>query len=106
MPKYFLLSVTASQHYSIKHFERILSYVQYTNNFEFSVLTFPVRICDIPKLRKNNNISLNLLGCEKKNVSAISHQRKGIKTCQPHMIHKGENHHYCSIKNFNRLIGD
>lgn len=83
MPKYFLLSVTASQHYSIKHFERTLSYVQYTNNFEFSVLTFHVRICDIPKLRKNNNISLNLLGCEKKMYLLYLTKERALKHVNP-----------------------
>jgi methyl coenzyme M reductase subunit C-like uncharacterized protein (methanogenesis marker protein 7) len=96
--------VIASLHPSLKHPECILSYAQYDVDFDISDLTFPVRICDIPKFERRNNISVNVFGYEKNLYPLHLTKERGLKHVDLLLIQKGQNHHCCSLKNFNKFM--
>ena len=64
----FKWAVTAALHYKeIKsHPEPMSNIVEYTNNYNWSRLEFPVAINNINEFEKNNNISVNVLGVKGK----------------------------------------
>lgn len=99
-------SVLASLYPSKKHPERVLNYVQHADDFDVSDMSFPLKICDIPKFEKKNNISVNVFGYEKNMYPLFLTKERGLKHVDLLLIHRGENYHYCSIKNFNRLMVD
>jgi len=41
-------------------------YKQHENNYNFDGISFPTPLSDIPKFEKNNNVSVNVYGLEKK----------------------------------------
>ena len=51
--------------------QHVSKYKQYENTVDFTGINFPVAISDIPKIEKNNNISVNVFGYESKSTFPI-----------------------------------
>ena len=53
------------------------AYKEFDNGqYDYSMLTFPVKIKDIHKFEKKNNISINVYGAEKKKKILLEHLYK------------------------------
>ena len=73
--------------------------------FNLNGMNFPCKIPDIEKFEKNNNIPINLFGCEKKEIFPlrISNEKEG-KRVNILLIEYEGNRHFCLIKNMSRLF--
>ncbi len=56
----FKWSVLSALHPTLKDPQRVLKYKQFENELNFNNLEFPIKIDDIPKFEKLNNISINV----------------------------------------------
>lgn len=66
--KCFMWSVIASLYPVAKDPQRVIKYVQYVDKLDFTDVPFPVKIGDIPKFEKKNQISINVFGFEKQEI--------------------------------------
>ncbi|KAK3095331.1 hypothetical protein FSP39_013326 [Pinctada imbricata] len=105
--KCFMWSVLASPFPGRRNPQRIINYVDHTNDLDFSDIPFPVKVADIPKFEKRNGISINVFGYERGILFPLHlTKERGVRHANLLLLADGEKTHYCSIKNFNRLLGD
>ena len=113
-------SLLAALHPVEKDTQRVSKYKQYENDLNFDGINFPIKIKDIPKIEKMNNLSINVLSNEQKEIIPIyvSKQKhipyeeiidlfliKNEDTeDSPEVV--SNDSHYCWIKNINRLLGN
>ncbi|KAK3084100.1 hypothetical protein FSP39_008173 [Pinctada imbricata] len=89
------------------HPNRVISYVEHIDELDFTEISFPVKISDIPKFEKRNDISVNVFGYEKGDIYPLHlTNERGIQHVNLLLISDKEKQHYCWIKNFNRLLSD
>lgn len=95
-----------------KNADRVSSYTINSNKLKFDGIPFPVKLIDIPKVEKMNNISINVFGLEFNKVKKchsvvgplfLTKSRKDVHV-NLLLISNGTNNHYCHIKNMSRLV--
>lgn len=64
--KCFMWSILAAFYPMTNNPQRVINYVQQIDKLDFSGIEFPVKVRDIPKFEKRNNISINVFGYEKR----------------------------------------
>ena len=84
---------------------RITKYMKHITKLNYEGITFPVTIKQIPKIEKQNNISINVFGYEKK----IPYPIYISKTkCEDQLdlllITEGDKNYYVWIKDFDRFM--
>lgn len=105
--KCFMWSVIASLYPVAKDPQRVIKYVQYVDKLDFTDVPFPVKIGDIPKFEKKNQISINVFGFEKQEIFPLHlTKERGLRHVDLLVINKGTRNHYCLIKDFDRLLND
>ncbi|XP_045501419.1 uncharacterized protein LOC123698711 [Colias croceus] len=95
-----------------KSVDRVASYAIHGNKLKFTGISFPVKIADISKVEKLNNISINVFGLEynkEKKCNSVVGPLYLTKCRTPNHINllyisNGTNNHYCYIKNLSRLV--
>lgn len=106
--KCFLWCVLASLHpcENRNHANRVNKYKHFENELNLTGITFPMKITEISKFEKLNNLSLNVFGHEKGEVFPLhlSTNRTGLHHSNLLLISKNEKQHYCLIKNMSRLL--
>ncbi|XP_063388138.1 uncharacterized protein LOC134674022 [Cydia fagiglandana] len=88
------------------------SYIAHKNKLNFGNLTFPLKVGDIQKFEKMNDISINVFGLEYNSKSKIHdvvgplHLTKCKKATHLNLLYisKDSKGHYCYIKNLSRLV--
>lgn len=76
--KCFMWSVLAALYPVSKNPQRVTKYADHTDKLDFTDIPFPVKVTDIPKFEKRNNISINVFGYERsESLPSPSHQREG-----------------------------
>lgn len=90
-------------------------YKQHENKYNFDGISFPTPLSDIPKFEKNNNVSVNVYGLEKKfqppqkyPTYVVYPLRVVDEEKANHfdllLMTDGDNSHYVYISNFSRVI--
>lgn len=104
--KCFLWSVLASLHPCENNQNRVEKYKRFENELNLTGITFPMKITQISKFEKLNNLSINVFRNENGDIFPIhlSTNRAGTHHCNLLLISKGEIQHYCLIKNMSRLL--
>ncbi|KAL0810435.1 hypothetical protein ABMA28_010574 [Loxostege sticticalis] len=95
-----------------KSSDRVQSYTQHQNKLNFKGITFPVKLTDIHKIEKLNNLSINVYGLEynpttrKNTVIGPLYFSKSIKPTHINLLYltNKTNAHYCFIKSLSRLV--
>ena len=64
----FKWSVTAAENIGMKDYQRVSNLRKFTDNYDWSGLEFPVSIKDIGKFETRNNISVNVLAVEGRDI--------------------------------------
>ena len=106
----FKWAVTAALHHKEigKDPKGISNIMRYTNNYNWSGLTFPVATNKINEFKKNNDISVNVLGVKGKKIyicrKSKHYDRKNVVNLL--LIDDGEKRHCTAIKSLSRLLGD
>ena len=89
-----------------KNSTRVKKYITFDADLDFTDITFPVKLSDIPKDEKLNHLGVNVYGYDKGlHPLYISECEDPICIL---LIHDEEEvkYHYCWIKDFNRLLFD
>jgi len=86
---------------------RVGNYTSYQDELDLTNIPFPVRVADVPKFEKKNDISVNVFGYERQEIYPIHlTKERGLRHVNLLVITSGQKTHYCWIKNFNRLLSD
>lgn len=92
--------------------QRVSSYIKHQNKLNFSDISFPVKITDIHRVEKLNEISINVFGLhynENSKTNEVNGPLYFTKCRKPTHINllyisRGSQGHYCYIKNLSRLV--
>jgi len=80
-------------------------YISHANHLKFGSIKFPVKISDIAKFEKLNNITINVLAYDEDIFPLrITENRGGRKHINLLLLSKGDIKHYCYIKNMSALL--
>ena len=103
--KCFMWAVLAGLYPAEKDAHRITKYTEHVDKLNFTDIDFPVKISDIDRFEKHNNISVNVFGYESGEVFPV---RITKLRCDNHvnllLLSNGRQQHYCWIKNLDRLL--
>lgn len=102
--KCFLWSVLAHLHPVKNNKKRVYKYRQYEKELNTDGITFPMRLRDIKKFEKQNNLSINVFGFEEDIIPLHLAKHSSETEINLLLISKGEKNHYCLITNFNGLM--
>ena len=111
--KCFMWSVLAKLHPVEKDPQRVTKYAQYTKELDFFNIEFPVKIKDIPRFEKQNDLTVNVYSYddEKEYLYPVHVSQNAPIGDQSQVSHvdlflmiEEEHSHYCYIKNFSRLM--
>ena len=105
--KCFAYAILAVIHPTEKHPERVSKYLPYEHELNMKGKRYPVAIADIPKIERQNDISVNVLGFEDKKffplyISPVRGTKHEIDLL--YLQTTLNDSHYCYIKNLNRLL--
>ena len=106
--KCFIWCVLASLHHVTRNAYRVSHYKKYEGELNMKGLTFPLTLNQIAKFEKQNNIGVNVFGCEGKVIFPlhITNNRLTGKHVNLLLLVEGEKSHYVLVKNFNALLYD
>ncbi|CAG2200881.1 unnamed protein product [Mytilus edulis] len=109
--KCFLWSILASLFPANKDKQRVTKYKEYENEINMKGIEYPVSIKDIPKVEKQNNLSINVFALEDQTNKQSLHpvyisnvESKNVIDLL--YIESNENTHYCLIKDLNSFMCD
>ena len=94
-----------------KHHERVGNYTAHQDKLDFSEISYPTPLTDLPKFERRNKTSLNVYGYSSKKGTYLLQKSKEHANAERHvdllLLHdeKTGNSHYCWIKNFSRFCG-
>ena len=87
--------------------ERPSTYRSEADSLNFTNISFPTPISQIPRIESQNNLAIYVFGYTKKDGIYILHKSKRLEEpINLLLFNKDEKNHYCWIKNFSRLTGD
>ena len=104
--------VIAAENVGMKNPQRVSNLRKFTDNYNWSVLKLPVSIENIKDFEMNNDISINVLSvqnrdiyiCRKEIRGAPGHPLRGPREINLLLISKGGIQHYTAIKSLSRLL--
>ena len=84
--KCFMWAVLAALHPSSPHAERITHYAEYTDELDFTDISFPMKVCDVSKFEKLNDIRQRVWARTRINISHTFNkdQRSTSRQSSPH----------------------
>ena len=101
----FKWSVIAAENVGMKDPQRVSNLRKFTDNYDWSGLEFPVSIKNIGKFESKNNISVNVLAVEGRDIYI---HRKGRRMMGREinllMVCKDGIRHYTAVKSLSRLL--
>ena len=86
------------------HPERVPNLREFADNYDWSGLEFPVLLKQIGKFEAKNNISVNVLGLEGKDIYILRNSNRSDQEIYLLMISENRINHYTVIKSFSRLL--
>ena len=101
----FKWSIIVAENIGMKYPQLVSNLRKFTDNYDWSVLVFPVSIKDIGKFENRNNISVNVLAVEGRDIYI---HRKGRRMMGGEinllMVSEDGINHYTAIKSLSRLL--
>ena len=86
------------------HPERVSNLREFTDNYDWSGLEFPVLLKQIGTFEAKNNISINVLGSEGKDIYILKNSNRSNREINLLMISEDGINHYTAIKSLSRLL--
>ena len=86
------------------HPERVSNLREFADNYDWSGLEFPVSLKQIGTFEAKNNISVNVLGLEGKDINILRNSNRSDREINSLMISKDGINHYTVIKSLSRLL--
>ena len=84
--------------------QRVSNLRKFTDNYDWSGLEFPVSIKDIGKFETKNNISINVLAVEGRDIYIHRKGRRMGREINLLMFSEDGINHYTAIKSLSRLL--
>ena len=100
----FKWSVIAAENVGMKDLKRVSNLRKFMDNYDWSGLEFPVSIKDIGKFETRNNISVNVLAVEGRDVYIHRKGQRVGREINLLMISEDGIRHYTAIKSLSRLL--
>ena len=100
----FKWSVITVEKVGMKDPQRVSNLRKFTDNYDWSGLEFPVSIKDIGKFETRNNISVNVLAVEGRDIYIHRKGRRMGREINLLMVSEDEINHYTAIKSLSRLL--
>ena len=100
----FKWSVIAAENVGMKDPQRVSNLRKFTDNYDWSGLEFPVSIKDIGKFETRNNISVNVLAVEGRDIYIHRKGQRMGREINLLMVSEDGIRHYTAIKNLSRLL--
>ena len=108
----FKWAVIAVENVGIKNPQRVSNLRKFTDNYDWSGLKFPVSIENIKDFEMNNDISINVLSVENRDIYICRKGNRGVPGCLLRgprkinllLISVGGIQHYTTIKSLSRLL--
>ncbi|XP_069110136.1 uncharacterized protein [Argopecten irradians] len=102
----FLWSVLAYLHPSPLLPERVSNYTKYENDLDMTGIAYPTPVSQISKFEKQNKISVNVFGCEEKDIFPmyVTKMRETRSHVNLLFLREGEKSHYCLIRDLNTFL--
>ena len=100
----FKWSVIAAEKVGMKDPQRVSNLRTFTDNYDWSGLEFPVSIKDIEKFETRNNISVNVLAVEGRDIYIHRKGRRMGREINLLMVSEDGINHYTVIKSLSRLL--
>lgn len=105
--KCFMWSILAALYPVAKHPQRVTKYTEHTDKLDFTGISFPVKVADITKFEKQNDLSINVFGYENGEIYPLYlTKERDVRHADLLILNSSDKSHNCWIKNFNRLMGD
>ena len=105
--KCFLYSILAKLHPVEKHTERVSNYEPFLDEVKTDGISMPMRLQQIPKFEKMNNLTINVYMSNKSGSDiwpVYISKRRGNDPINLLLLSDDEKSHYTLIKNFNGLL--
>ena len=103
----FKWAVLAALHPVQKNTERLCNYKQYEDELDFTGISFPIVLDDIPKFEKLNNLAISVYTIEEKGKQVypiLYTKRRDKEPINLLLIEGDEKFHYAWIKSYDRLL--
>ena len=100
----FKWSVIAAENVGMKDLQRVSNLRKFKDNYDWSGLEFPVSIKDIGKFETRNNISVNVLAVEGRDVYIHRRGQRVGREINLLMVSEDGIRHYTAIKSLSRLL--
>ena len=100
----FKWSVIAAEKVGMKDPQRVSNLRKFMDDYDWSGLEFPVSIKDIGKFESRNNISVNVLAVEGRDIYIHRKGRRMSREINLLMVSKDGIRHYTAIKSLSRLL--
>ena len=100
----FKWSVIAAENVRMKDPQRVSNLRKFMDNYNWSGLEFPVSIKDIRKFETRNNISVNVLAVEGRDIYIHRKGQRVSREINLLMVSEDGIQHYTAIKSFSRLL--
>ena len=100
----FKWSVITAEKVGMKDPQRVSNLRKLTDNYDWSGLEFPVSIKDIGKFETRNNISVNVLAVEGRDIYIHRKDRRMGQEINLLMVSEDGIRHYTAIKSLSRLL--
>jgi len=103
----FKWAVLSALHPLTEHSNRVVNYKKFENELDFTGISFPVMLDDIPKFEKQNDLAISVYTIAEhgKQVYPILYtKRRDIDPINLLLIEGDEKFHYTWIKNYDRLL--
>ena len=97
-------SVIAAEKVGMKDPQRVSNLRKFMDNYDWSWLEFPVSIKDIGKFKTRNNISVNVLAVEGRDIYIHRKGRRMDREINLLMVSEDGINHYTVIKSLSRLV--
>ena len=100
----FKWSVIAAEKVGMKDPQRVSNLRKFTDDYDCSGLEFPVSIKDIGKFETNNNVLVNVLAVEGRDIYIHRKGRRVGREINLLMVSEDGTRHYTAIKSLSRLL--
>ena len=100
----FKLLVIAAENAGTKDLQQVSNVRKFTDNYDWSGLEFPVSIKDIGKFETRNNISVNILAVEGRDIYIYRKGHRVGREINLLMVSNDGIRHYTAIKSLSRLL--
>ena len=90
-----------------KNSDRVTQYTDYSNKLDLFGIHFTTPLSQIFKVEKQNNLAINVFGCENTMIyPLLLTKKRGEKVINLLLYQKEDQNHCCWIKYFSRLCYD